>query len=276
MILSSARQYFQEKLTALYGKEEVDAIFFALLQERFHVSRIEFEMNRNKDFENLDAIWDDLDELISGVPLQYVVGRAPFYGMSLRVTSGVLIPRPETEELVSIVLDDINNLPKNVLDIGTGSGCIALALAKNKPGWNVFGLDVSEKALVIARENAQENNTLVQWVLADIQNYNASIPFDIIVSNPPYIPLDELENIEPHVKNYEPHIALFAPANDALFFYRIIKDFANKHLTKPGGRIYFETHYNLAREVAKLFEGEAVTSVINDMFGKPRFVVITY
>ena len=276
MTVSQIRQQFQGKLGNLYSTEEVDAIFFALLLARNHITRIGFEMKRNEEFQGLNEILKDLDELAKGIPLQYLLGRAPFLDMDLQVSPAVLIPRPETEELVSNILEESGSEARTVLDIGTGSGCIALALAKSRQNWQVTGLDVSEVALEIARKNSAEQGLNVNWVLADIRDMPEIDQFDMIVSNPPYIPLEDAETLEQHVLNQEPHLALFAPANDALFFYSAIKDFANEYLTKPGGRIYFETHYNLASAVAGLFEDATETRLLSDMFGKPRFVAITY
>lgn len=276
MTLAQIRQHFQHKLSSTLPKEEVDAIFFALLLSRHNINRIGFELSRNEDFTSLDSMLNDLDGLAKGIPLQYLIGRAPFLGMELRVSPAVLIPRPETEELVSILLEELGPEEKRVLDIGTGSGCIALALAKNCPKWLVTALDVSKEALDIARQNSEEQGVNINLILADICQVPVMDSFNVIVSNPPYIPLEDAPTLEPHVLNQEPHLALFAPENDALFFYREIKHFANKHLTKPGGRIYFETHYNLANEVADLFKDDAQARVIDDMFGKSRFVAITY
>jgi release factor glutamine methyltransferase len=274
--VSQIRQQFQGKLSNLYSTEEVDAIFFALLLARHQITRISFEMTRNEEFQDSAVILKDLNELSEGIPLQYLLGRAPFFEMELHVSPAVLIPRPETEELVSIILAELGNEAISVLDIGTGSGCIALALSNTRLNWQITGLDVSESALEIARKNADEQGLSVNWILADISSSPEIGQFDVIVSNPPYIPLEDAETLEQHVLNQEPHLALFAPANDALFFYRAIKVFTDKYLTKPDGRIYFETHYNLAADVAELFSDASEARVLNDMFGKPRFVAITY
>jgi release factor glutamine methyltransferase len=233
-------------------------------------------MTRNEEFQDSAVMLKDLNELAEGIPLQYLLGRAPFFEMELHVSPAVLIPRPESEELVSIILAELGNEAISVLDIGTGSGCIALALSNTRLNWQITGLDVSESALEIARKNADEQGLSVNWILADISNSPEIGQFDVIVSNPPYIPLEDAETLEQHVLNQEPHLALFAPANDALFFYRAIKVFTDKYLTKPDGRIYFETHYNLAADVAELFSDASEARVLNDMFGKPRFVAITY
>jgi len=247
-----------------------------LLHFRFGLSRLDFELKRQEEVENTFSLNEDLARLTHGEPVQYITGRAPFFGLDLMVSPKVLIPRPETEELVQLVLTENADAPHRVLDIGTGSGCIPIAIARSRKNWAIFGLDISEDALDIARQNAVEQNVAVGWLHNDITALPNLGQFDIIISNPPYIPLEDAKTLEPHVLNHEPHLALFAPENDPLFFYRAIKHFAAKSLTKPGGRIYFETHYNLADAVADLFADARQTTVISDMFGKPRFVVITY
>jgi release factor glutamine methyltransferase len=276
MTWAEIRQHFQGKLGGKCPREEIDAQFFALLHSRFAFGRLDFEFNRNQEAQNSHCLLDDLTRLIQGEPVQYILGRAPFFGLDLIVSPKVLIPRPETEELVQLVLTENGDGPHRVLDIGTGSGCIPIAIARSRKNWAIFGLDVSEDALEIAQQNAVEQNVAVGWLHNDITALPNLGQFDIIISNPPYIPLEDAKILEPHVLNHEPHLALFAPENNPLFFYRAIKQFAAKSLTKPGGRIYFETHYNLAVAVADLFADARQTTVISDMFGKPRFVVITY
>ncbi len=276
MILEDSRQLFLQQLTPIYGKTEAEALFFEVLFARLGISRLQFEIKRKEEVSEISQMLCDLSELRSGKPLQHITGKAFFRGMQLFVSPAVLIPRPETEELVELVLAENDNAPKHVLDVGTGSGCIALGLAKSRHRWQVTGIDVSPEALEIARKNATANNVSVSWLHDDISTLPNIGNFDIIVSNPPYIPLEDAATLEPVVLNHEPHLALFAPKNDPLFFYRAIKTFAHQNLNKQRGRIYFETHYRYAQAVAELFFDVAETRVLNDMFGKPRFVVITY
>lgn len=276
MTLAQIKKHFRNCLNPVFSAEEADSIFHALLLDKYNVSRIGFEIQSKMEFAPAVEILNDLKRITEGTPVQYVVGNAPFLGMKLRVSPAVLIPRPETEELVSIVLKEIGSAFKSVLDVGTGSGCIALALAKSRPTWHIIGLDVSAEALEIARQNGENQDLSVRWLQADITQEIDFCSCDVIVSNPPYIPFEDAITLEPQVLHQEPHLALFAPENDPLFFYQAIKVFADKHLTKPGGRIYFETHYEFASAVADLFVDASKTRVLSDMFGKERFVAITY
>ena len=197
--------------------------------------------------------------------------------MKLYVDENVLIPRPETEELVDLVVKDVSKESRkeiSILDIGTGSGCIPIALKKRLPPSKVYGVDVSEAALDIAKNNAAINNADVNFILSDIldeSRWNELPAPDIIVSNPPYIPLREKDKMQSNVTRYEPHIALFVPDNDPMLFYKTIGRFAEKKLL-PGGKIFVEIHEDYGNAVADVF---AVFNpeVVLDMQGKARFVV---
>ena len=197
-----------------------------------------------------------------------------------------MIPRPETEELVDLVIKEVkkksnaqNNLDKkkSLLDIGTGSGCIPITLKKNLPETDVYSIDVSEKALDVAKRNANMNGADVKFVLGNFLDENKWIEFssfDVIVSNPPYIPKKGMEEMSKNVVDYEPHLALFVPDDDPLIFYKAIARFAEKKLL-PGGRIFLELHEQLAEEVKGLFSFFGEVQVKNDMQGKERFLTIT-
>ena len=230
-----------------------------------------------KGTQNIPNIEIILQKLRAHVPIQYIFGHTEWMGLDLRVTSATLIPRPETAELVEWVLQVADrDKPLKVLDIGTGSGCIALALKKAAPNWNVTGLDISEDALKVAKENAGRNNAEVHWLQADILSPQcpiASSPhrlhFDIIVSNPPYICNREKKDMDARVLDYEPHSALFVPDTDPLLFYRQIASLA----TSPA-MLFFEINEAYGNEVCEMMAEMGYTDIQlkNDMYGKPRMV----
>ena len=199
---------------------------------------------------------DDRERLLKGEPLQYLLGESWFFGNRFHVGPGVLIPRPETEELVDWMLKDLDpSASKRILDIGTGSGCIAVTLKKYRPSAWVSAIDISETALSFARRNGEALHTEIEFRLSDIRDWNSwqDLPdYDLIVSNPPYIPVNEAQLLHRNVTEYEPHTALFVPENDPLFFYRLIAAFAEKKAT-PTGSIYLEIHQQFAEETRALF-----------------------
>ena len=219
----------------------------------------------------------------AGEPFQYAIGMANFMGMELKVTPAVLIPRPETAQLVDIITDHANSAPNlNVLDIGTGSGCIAIALARALPYSTVTAVDNSKAALSVAAQNVKSlraGNVTLQY--ADALNLAATVPalpepFDIIVSNPPYIAESERPEIDPRVKNYEPASALFVPDSDPLRFYRAIGSYAHGALTR-GGALFFEINPLFAEQLRKMLttQGWANVDIIRDYKGNLRFAVCT-
>jgi release factor glutamine methyltransferase len=260
----------------LANAEEADVLFFILWKHNTGMARLRFDDYRNEVVADPDRWRDQLARLVSGEPIQYIVGHAEFMGLTVGVSPAVLIPRPETEELVSIALHENKAQQKRVLDIGTGSGCISLALKSKRPAWEVHAMDVSTDALAVARQNADNLNLDLSFHRADICGWAVDQQFDIIISNPPYIPEQEKQSLAANVRNHEPGEALFVPDSDPLFFYKCIASFAGNHLIKPGGKLYFETHYNYAEEVRALFAEHADKQVIEDMFGKQRFVVVYY
>ncbi len=231
---------------------------------------------------------DCLITLLQHKPVQYVLGEAWFYKMKLKVNDQVLIPRPETEELVKMVVDDWKTVVQNnlsvrddqrltVLDIGTGSGCIAIAIKKQMPQIALQAMDISAGALKIATENALEHQASINFMQADFLDERCwrKLPaFDVIVSNPPYIPINEKESLDKNVTTFEPHTALFVPEQKPFLFYEKIATFGEKHL-KNGGKIYVEIHENFARETAKVFEQHYRVIVTRDIFEKERMLVIT-
>lgn len=225
-------------------------------------------------------VQDALHQLLQHRPVQYVLGEAWFYNMKFRVNDRVLIPRPETEELVEQLIKDRKSKLTNpsILDIGTGSGCIPIAIKKNLPASVVTGIDISVEALSVAGENAVMHNTHIvfkQMDFLDEEQWSSLPMYDIIISNPPYIPLNEKEKLNKNVTSYEPHLALFVPDKKPLLFYEKIAAFGTVNL-KPAGRIYLETHEDLAAGVAALFRKDYETVVVKkDISGKERMVFIT-
>ncbi len=215
-----------------------------------------------------------LARLRNGEPLQYVLGHCWFMGLRLRVVPGVLIPRPETEEMVDHIVST-NREFHRILDVGTGSGCIALALKKRLPNALVVGIDVSDEALAIARDNGGTLGLSVQWIEQDVFDPGGTWPqhLDLVVSNPPYIPFSEHDSLDAHVRQYEPHLALFVGDADPLLFYRVIGQRAKEALVE-GGALWFETHHHHAVDVGELLiaMGFHDVAVLQDLSGSARFI----
>ena len=217
-----------------------------------------------------------ITRLQQGEPLQYIEGKAPFYGMDFIVNPSVLIPRPETAELVDWIINDYTTQQPHILDLGTGSGCIAISLSKQMPQATVEACDISEGALEVAKANNRENCTSVIFFHHDILDLTTPLPhsYDILVSNPPYIMQSEATDMELHVTEWEPHTALFVPDNDALRFYRAIAEIGQTEALKVGGHIYVEINQALGKETAELFEsyGYKEVTLRKDIFGNDRMI----
>lgn len=224
-----------------------------------------------------ERIITDLETLAEGCPLQYVTGIQWFRGRAFNVDRSVLIPRPETEEMTELIISQWNRQRSRILDIGTGSGCIAITLALALPGAKVTATDISEQALDIARLNSVNMDAAVECITDDITQTGLNDrSWDIIVSNPPYIPVSEAESLHPNVKAFEPSLALFVPTEDPLLFYRKIGHYAATHLVKEG-ELWLEFHHRMGnpiRELFRLWNAEAV--ILNDMSGNERFAHITF
>ncbi len=273
----SLKQYFKTELNNLYPKKEITNFFNILIEEILHLSRVEIALEPNKIIKNpkLNIFLLATQQLKQEKPIQYIVGNTEFYGLNLKVNKGVLIPRPETEELVSWIIDDWDSVKNiTILDIGTGSGCIAISLAKNLPNATIFALDVSENALEIAKYNAIKNQVNITFLNRNILMLkNLNQKFDIIVSNPPYVREIEKKEIQKNVLDNEPHLALFVKDDNALLFYDKIGDFAKEHLTK-NGNLYFEINQYLAKETLNLIKEKGFKNCIlkQDIFDNDRML----
>ena len=263
----------------LYCDEEAAALARLVIEEETGFSRIKMLSDPDSDIIK-PANWDHmLEEIRSGRPIQYILGRTEFFGLDFKVREGVLIPRPETEELIDWVLHSDHDA-ESVLDIGTGSGAIAVTLAKRMPHASVRAIDISSSALEIARGNAADNGTIVEFLRVDILTYRSewdgewkSESYDVIISNPPYIPVSDIPSIHTNVREYEPHTALFVPDDDPLVFYRAIG--ANAcWLLRSNGALYFEIYEHYAEMVKELLKSQGFSEieVRKDINGKDRMV----
>lgn len=260
MRIKQYRTQFIKELSPLYDAYEAESFFYLILEEKHKLRQIDLALNHELTFEEDDfVIWEEIvTHLKKEVPIQYLLGKTNFYGLDFEVNEDVLIPRPETEELVEWIINENASSEKSkkikILDIGTGSGCIAISLAKNLPDAEVFAIDVSKKAIETAKRNAVQNNVNVTFLLTDILETNElKFNFDIIVSNPPYVRNLEKEEIKKNVLDYEPHLALFVEDTDALIFYRKIAELAKKGLSEKG-KLYFEINQYLGKEMIALLE----------------------
>ena len=273
MKLAQIFKDFEEKLIA-QGEEAESLSFVYRSLKNLSFTDFIFALQQEVTDENYKFVEDIFIKLASHIPAQYIIGHAEFFGMQLKVDERVLIPRPETEELVELIL--VENPKKNlkVLDIGTGSGAIALALAKSRPDWTITAADISQDALDIAEENAKENSADLIFIKSDCFS-EISSKYDIIVSNPPYISRSDESEVGLNVLHSEPHLALFADEN-GFAIYRKIAEEAKDYLT-DGGKIYLEIGYKQGQSVPALFREnfpKKQVRTLKDQFGQDRMVVI--
>lgn len=280
--LEEFQAYFFRGLSGIYNENEKKVLFRILLEDVFGLPEIEIRSEKHTQIseEQLDILKQSLNQLKTGKPIQLITGLAYFYGDKYYTSPHVLIPRPETEELVDKILSDIDNKQRSklkIIDIGTGSGCIAISLKKRLPNSTVYALDVSKEALLTAKKNAGKHTVDIHFIQADILEWAGIFQnqhFDIIVSNPPYIQQGEKKEMEKNVLNYEPHLALFVPDESPLLFYDAIADFAQSHLS-PEGKIYFEINQRLGQEVLSLLKTKNFSSLdlLQDINGADRIVL---
>lgn len=251
MTIKNLKSFFANSLQCTYDQAEIGSMFYIILEKIHNLKRIDLALITDFELHKIHfSEWNlIIEKLIKYQPLQYILGSSPFFGLEFIVNPAVLIPRPETEELVDWVLKAHQNQPDlKILDIGTGSGCIAISLAKNLKNANVVALDISNEALKVAQQNAINNEVLVKFINADILNISTlDENFDIIISNPPYVRDSEKLEMQRNVMEYEPHLALFVSQNQSLIFYEKIAALAQNHL-KKNGFLYFEINQYLAQE----------------------------
>ncbi len=263
-------------LLPIYGETESRALALIIFEDGFGVSPVDIYADKVRNFsEEENRRYEDiLRRMQRDEPMQHVLGSARFCGMDFRVTPATLIPRPETEELVEWVVSENADRPLRLLDGGTGTGCIAISLAKRLPLSAVEAWDISAEALAVAEENARSLDAKVRFRHADLLHPpSVEASFDLIVSNPPYVCEHEKSTMSPHVLLHEPATALFVPDDDPLRFYRALADLARRSLA-PGGKIYMEINSALGAETLALFEQSDFSCVElrRDMFGKDRMV----
>lgn len=281
MQLKDLKHIFHQELAPQYPKEEIDQFFYRTLAHHFKITPVYLTLNPEFSLKSdeVPTIYAVLDALKKNKPIQQILGITSFYGLDFLVDEHVLIPRPETEELVDWIINDFKTRPSGgteikILDIGAGSGCIAITLSKNIPNAQVSALDVSEKALTVARSNAQELSADVQFMQGDILKLsNLPDQYDVIVSNPPYVRDLEKEKMHPNVLAYEPHLALFVPDDNALLFYHKIAQLAVNNL-KPNGALYFEINQYLGHLLKKELKEIGFGKVEKrcDIFGNDRMM----
>ncbi len=284
MILSQFRSIFSEKLIPLYGVDEVQSFFRIIVDHYLGLQPVDLVLQKDKKLteSELYQLNNAQERLQKEEPIQYILGETEFYGLSFKVTPDVLIPRPETEELVAWVLESLKNRKLKthnsesvtILDIGTGSGCIAISLAKQLPNAKVYAIDVSTKALAVAKENAAINKVSIEFIIQDILK-TAELPriFDIVVSNPPYVRMLEQEEMQKNVLDNEPALALYVSDTDPLVFYKKIAALAAEKLSK-NGLLFFEINQYLGQEMHQLLETENFEAIElkKDLFGADRMI----
>ena len=280
MKLNEFYRYYLTNLGLIYVENEASNITKMIFESLANISRSDVLRNPEMEIESntFSSLNQALDKLLNHQPIQYVLGEAWFYHLKFKVSDAVLIPRPETEELVEIAIQHVKKSnQKNVLDIGTGSGCIPISIKKNVPEISITAVDVSKAAIDLATTNANVHQVNIDFKQVDFLNTEEREKlgmFDIIISNPPYIPNVEIQSMDKHVTDFEPHLALFVPDEDPLIFYKAILRFAKNHLNE-NGNIFLETHENFADEVCYLFKDAGFDAIVkNDLFEKPRMVLI--
>lgn len=278
MTISAFKKYFKAELSDLYNESE--SIFLSSL---FVQQIAGFDNFQQRRFSEQELLADDkeklcqmVSELKTGKPYQQILGETEFYGMRFFVDENVLIPRPETEELLEIAIRGIQNSKGNIqgfkiLDIGTGSGIIPLVLKKHFPDAEISSIDFSEKALETAKRNAEYHQLEIQFIHADYLHFEPAGSYDIIISNPPYIGIEEEIEIADSVKGFEPKMALFSPVSDALIFYRKIAEDAKKHLNKDG-LLFLEINQKLGPETLELYQYFSNAQLLKDLSGNDRFI----
>jgi release factor glutamine methyltransferase len=280
MKIRNYKSLFVMELSSLYDQCEAESFFYIILENKHNLKRIDLALNLELEFSDpeIEVLNSIREKLNLEIPIQYILGTTSFCGLEFEVNENVLIPRPETEELVELIIQNskliIDNSKLKILDIGTGSGCIAISLAKNLPNSDVFAIDISGKALETAQKNAEINDVNITFIQINILETKDLIDtFDIIVSNPPYVLNLEKHEIKKNVLDNEPHLALFVDDNDALIFYRKIAELAQKNIA-PNGQLYFEINQYLGKETFDLLQNMNFKNIElkKDIYGNDRII----
>jgi|TARA_B100000902_G_scaffold363502_1_gene382728 release factor glutamine methyltransferase len=283
LTIEKFRNHFINLLEGLYPIEELKSFFYLIAEKQLNLSRINIalQLNYKLTLEEEFNFYQAIDRLRNHEPIQYIIGETEFFGLPMIVNNQVLIPRPETEELVAWIIEDINKKETTILDIGTGSGCIAISLAKRLNNAVVTAVDISKSAIEVAKKNTLINNVNVEFGRVDVLHFEDDITlqhkwdskFDIIVSNPPYVRMQEKELMKSNVIDHEPNLALFVEDDDPLLFYRKISQLSKQYL-KHNGILYFEINEYLKEEMEELLNetGFNHMELKKDMFGKNRMI----
>lgn len=275
MTVKKAQIKIHHALADIYPEGEISAFWRIIMEEWMHYSTVDIILRSGNELPDFvsDKIDDAIRRLLQHEPIQQIVGIAHFHGLRLHVDRSTLIPRPETEQLVDMIIDENPAEDLRVLDIGTGSGCIAISLARALRFATVTAFDISPDALTVASRNAEALKCRIQFSLTDILTAKPTDTYDVIVSNPPYICLKESRDMDRNVLDYEPHTALFVPDNDPLRFYRAIAHFAKQALV-PNGRLYFEINPLYCSDTMQLLTdcGFSNVTATRDFYGRERFV----
>lgn len=279
MKIKDIQNTFHNELDVLYGEEEVNSFFFMLMEHYYNVTRIQLAVNPDLVIDDFENIQKALQLLKEEKPIQYIIEETEFYGLPFKVNENVLIPRPETEELIDWILKVVDeNQSITILDIGAGSGCIAISLAKHLPKAKVYALDVSAEAIKTAKRNAELNVVTIEFIEADVLKteevrQKMNLNFDIIVSNPPYVRAQEKELMKPNVLNNEPHLALFVEDENPLIFYKSISQFASSNLNSKG-QLFFEINEYLGNDMIDLLNKNDFQNIElkQDIFKKDRMI----
>lgn len=280
MLLKQYKNHFFDSLQGIQEEQEIESFFFILTEYLHNLKRVDVSLNPNFELTEAEVEkWNFiLAELQQEKPIQYITGEAWFYGLQFEVNENTLIPRPETEELLEWIIESQKSKGQRqkleILDIGTGTGCIPISLKANLSEANVSAIDVSEKALEVAKRNAASNKVEINFIqtnILDVADLNQN--FDIIVSNPPYVRNLEKQEIKKNVLDYEPHLALFVEDTDALLFYRKIAQLALKNLS-PNGLLFFEINQYLGKETVELLENLGFKNIElrKDFVGNERMI----
>lgn len=280
MTIADFKNKFKTELSELYTDSETDFLYSVFVDKILGLNQIQQRMMSDQQLSDIseNQFQNILSELKTGKPYQHILGETEFYGMAFFVNENVLIPRPETEELLEMAIQKIQNSDFDVqglkiLDIGTGSGIIPLVLKKHFPNAEISSIDFSEKALEVAKRNAEFHQLDIKFIHADYLNYDLSETYDVIISNPPYIGIEEEVEIEDSVKGFEPTMALFSPTSDALIFYKKIAEDCKEHLNK-NGLLFLEINQKLGEGTLELYQNIfSNAELIKDLSGNDRFVI---